>query len=354
MGLALVSERGVATLPPAGGERRLWRLLATLAREAADPGLAAPHEPADTLAAATRFLAEVYPDWLEREFNVANSWWGRVRAWSWPGILYVLLFALAAGGVTAAAAALGRGGSQSFLSAAALLAGVVLGVLALARLIQTAARQRTVLPGATRKQLALVLARHEGHGPGALGWLLENDHALAEAAGRWLDEHRAERPRAAFAADGTPLHADPAIARRLANALRRVVAGARDRLCLVLMADVLETADGWQDLHAALRSALARKHQVLFVAPWPEDAPLPASDAWEREPLYAADPLKLDPDAIQRLARLLEHRRLKDAFDRVAARLAELGIPVVVAADPRAPGAIVDRLELLRRAQLRR
>jgi hypothetical protein len=131
------------------------------------------------------------------------------------------------------------------------------------------------------------------------------------------------------------------------------VAHAKDDEFFVLMVDALSLLDGWQKFMSAVRTALARKHQVAVVFPWPDGLPPPNNAAWLAEGVAGVDLLKLDERAVNRLVRLLDFKAYRTAYQKVHDELARLRVPVICMAESDVIPQLLDRLESLRLARRR-
>ncbi len=119
----------------------------------------------------------------------------------------------------------------------------------------------------------------------------------------------------------------------------------RDNELFVLLADLFELTDRMEPLRRAVRVALGRHHRVVLVCPWSPDIPLP--DALEVEPAMGM------PGAVMEARRSLI-RRYHQAFEETRREFGRLAIPVVIARQREPVQLILDRMEQVRVAGIRR
>jgi uncharacterized protein (DUF58 family) len=354
VGLTIFDEATTSVLQPAPGKRQLIRFYARLAASAAEPPkpVTCPSSPLVDL--ATKFADDVYPDRMDPSVNRRSSapYW--VSLLFHAGTLYFILFltAVLATFVTMNAVG-GRPAMWQVLGLLALPVGLAMGVWTVRRLLKLDTLHFRRQERGRRKKLAALVAVDEGLGPGALSWLEHDEAALSAAVQRFLARHRVAYSPPLFDPRGKYLLSDVNKSQRVAKLLARAVAHAKDDEFFVLMVDALSLLDGWEVFLKAVRTALARKHQVAVVFPWPDGLPPPNNAAWLAEGVAGVDLLRLDERAINRLVRLLDFKAYRAAYLKVHDELARLRVPVVCMAENDAIPQLLNRLEGLRRARRR-
>jgi hypothetical protein len=221
-----------------------------------------------------------------------------------------------------------------------------------------------------RKKVAALLAVRYGLAPGGLGLMLEDDEQFTRHAQRFLAEHHVPFPVPLYDNQGRYLFAAPGKIDVLTKALLHAVARGHDNELFVILADLLESSDRLEPLIKAVHVALARHHQVVFICPWPPDLPPPEPtvDVSLREtPLRAErevygkkkrkrrkmDRPETDDDVYDMLEQMLEDR-FHAAYAQVRHALTRLGVTVICAASNQSVQLILDRMDRLRVAGIRR
>ncbi|MGL4460831.1 MAG: DUF58 domain-containing protein [Planctomycetia bacterium] len=354
VGLCLFDERGVEILPPESGPRQLVRLGAALAAAVARPPRPTYCPADDLVAPALNFTREVYPELVTPEVNQPGTWYQRLPRFSLPAPIYLFCIALALGGgamfyFVGSIEALEDIPGLGVIYLAALVAGVTAVFVGLQRLVRRLGRLwRT---RRRRKQLAGVLALDPRYGgPGSMPVLLYDDDRFSAAVQEFLSRHQAPFPRPLHAPNGEYLFAHPEKLEVAGRALLRAVAHGKDNEMFVVVADLLELPDHWEPLLKAIKVALARRHKVVVVAPWPGGMPTPVSDDWPDTTLAASDPMQrrfTNPAIAVWQLDMVRHRR---AYEDLSARLNKLGAVLILAAAGDAVPEIVRRLNRLRAA----
>jgi uncharacterized protein (DUF58 family) len=221
-----------------------------------------------------------------------------------------------------------------------------------------------------RKKLAALFSVRYGLAPGGLGLMLEDDEQFTRHAQRFLAEHHVPFPVPLYDSQGRYLFAVPAKIDMLTKALLQAIARGHDNELFVILADLLESSDRLDPLIKAVRVALARHHQVVFICPWPPDLPPPEPTvgASLRETLPHAerevygkkkrkrrtiDRPETEDDVYDLLEQMLEDR-LHAAFAQVRQALTRLGVTVICAESNQSVQLILDRMDRLRVAGIRR
>jgi uncharacterized protein (DUF58 family) len=198
---------------------------------------------------------------------------------------------------------------------------------------------------AVRKRLAALLTVVNGLPPGALSLMHEDDRPLGIALQEFLSLHHVPYPVPLYDWRGKYLFASPEKVEVLAAALLTAVRRGRDNELFVLLADLFELTGRMEPLRRAVRVALGRHHRVVLICPWSPDIPLP--DTPEVEPVHALT------SALAEARRALI-RRYHRAFQEVRREFGRLAIPVVCAKQREPVQLILDRMEQLRVAGIRR
>jgi uncharacterized protein (DUF58 family) len=198
---------------------------------------------------------------------------------------------------------------------------------------------------AIRKRLAAVVTVANGLPPGALTIMHEDDDAFAVALQEFLGQHQVPYSVPMYDSRGKYLFASREKVEVLSAAMLRAVRRGRDNELFVLLADLFELTDGMEPLRRAVRVALGRHHRVVLVCPWSPDIPLPDSEEVE-----AVFPLT---DPMTRARRSLI-RRYHRAYQETRREFGKLAVPVVIARQREPVQLILDRMEQLRVAGIRR
>ena len=113
---------------------------------------------------------------------------------------------------------------------------------------------------------------------------------------------------------------------------------------------------GREPLRQAIRVALGRHHRVILVCPWPPDMPPPGEpldSPFTRSAPHVQTWERVGPAAIDKLRRAMI-TRYHEAYEAVRHDLGRVGVPVVNAARGEPVQLILDRMEQLRVAGIRR
>jgi uncharacterized protein (DUF58 family) len=384
-GLCLVDEQRRTYIRPARGARHLVKLLRLLANVAALPPPTGPARVATLTPLAHAFALEVYPDLLRPDINHVPIW----LPWLWPQPAstirapsladrlnlwlpwWVLLFLTGSAVLLVVVLGVTLYGyytlwhgvdfdEGSFWRLAYWCAVSVLIEIGLTILFVWQGVRHLFFPGRRRlyrqrKQLAALLAVQQHLAPGGLGILLEDDERFALALQRFLTMHHVPYPLPLYDPQGRYRFASPAKVEALAQALLRAIRKQHDNELFVVMADLLELADGLEPLLRAVKVALARHHQVVVVCPWPPQVPPPTASSAGAIDLPEADSPSPSTGAPALEATLWKATtfRLHGAFHDLRRRFARLGVPVVCALIGDPVRLVLDRIDRLR-AQGRR
>jgi uncharacterized protein (DUF58 family) len=194
-----------------------------------------------------------------------------------------------------------------------------------------------------RKELAAILSVRYRLGPGGLAMLLEDDQSCAMYLQRFLGDHQVAAPISLYDHHGRYLFAEPHKAKVLADALLRAILHGKDNELFVLCVDLLHATDELSALERAVCVAKARHHQVLVICPWPAGVPKPGSTL---EPIST-----LDAYLHRGVDRLLEQvctDQLHAAFAQVQHAFGRIGVPVLCAAEKDPVAWILHRMRRLR------
>ena len=197
---------------------------------------------------------------------------------------------------------------------------------------------------AKRKRLAALLALQQGAGPGALSLLMEDDQYFGLALQQFLAEHQAPYPVPLYNWRGKYLFASKEKVEVLSTALLRAVRRGNDNELFVLLADLYELEEHLEPLRRAIRVAVGRHHRVILICPWPTDIPPPG------EALEAQRP---EMTIIDR-RRVAAIERYHVGYEAIRRDLGRIGVTVINAARGEAVQLILDRMEQLRVAGIRR
>ena len=306
VGLALFDERSIALVRPARGKRHLIDLLRRLGEVGRLPPAAGQTDMESLLQLAYPFAQEVYPELMDPGLN-RHSWLLPIL---FPKPEYLRKLTL---------------GDAMF---------------PWLRRLAPAAWQHA----ARRKRLAAVLALRLGTGPGGLSVLMEDDDYFGSALQQFLAEHQVPYPVPLYDWRGKYLFASAEKIDVLATALLRAVRRGHDNELFVLLVDLYDLNDRLEPLRQAIRVALGRHHRVIVVCPWPPDMPPPGD---------APEPRRPGQTALDRL-RSAVVIRYHAAYEAVRHDLGRIGVPVINAARGEAVQLILDRMEQLRVAGIRR
>jgi hypothetical protein len=197
-----------------------------------------------------------------------------------------------------------------------------------------------------RKRLSAVLAVVLGHSPGVMAQLMEDDEPFGLALQDFLARHYVPYPVALYDWRGKYQFSQPEKIEVLAAALVRAVRRAHDNELFVLLVDLVEQIDAIEPLRRALRVALGRHHRVVIVSPWQPDIPLPGTPLEEPRARWPGD-----------ISAHLRHYfidRYQNAQEQVRREFGRWGVTVVRALQDESMQLILDRMEQLRVAGIRR
>ena len=350
VGLVLFDQHGAEVLPPAPGQRHLAKILSALATAAGTPRAPGPMPAGPLIEPCWRLVGELYPSFLQTRLNSPGPWWRRLWHFSPRNVAVVLvLFALVG---TMIGFAL-KSESMELAAAAAAVAGLYIGLSVVAWLFGRPRSHRWDRSGRDpglllkRKQVAAVLAARQSLGAGAIAVYGRDDRAFALAAQVFLQEHHVPYARPLHDRHGRYLFRCDAKVAVLAGQLARAVGRARDNELFVLMVDLIERLDQAEPLFKAIRMARSRHHDVVVVCPWPASVPKPGSDDW---PQPDDRPEPLPPGKDNRELLHLDRQQYARGYERLAARLGKLRVPVICAEPGDAVHRLIDRVERLRNA----
>lgn len=362
-GLCLFDETRATTVRPGRGQRHVIQLINTLADAA---GLRATNTQAEVnslLPLACVLAEEVYPDWMNRSINTipvwlpwlspkpgytyrTPTWKDRINGWmpflvgfmglgglffSWVGILDLLM------------------GSRRNIMLLGLLLGPIMlvGMLILGLMLNV---QRRLAVYRWRKRLAAVLSVRYQLEPGGLSLLMEDDLLLMHFLHRFLIDHHVPFQPPMFTRRGRYLFASKSKVDVIAAELLRSVRRGHDNELFVIMADLMELNQDLEPFLRAVKVAVARHHQVLFVCPWPVGVPYPAAEQDQERgrlprrsvPLFTVE--QMNDQATQRLHAAVHDLRL---------RLARVGVRMLCTEPGESTRLILDKIERLRMASIR-
>jgi uncharacterized protein (DUF58 family) len=349
-GLCLFDEHAATTLRPARTPRHLAELLNRLADSAGLAPTQAEVPGEHLLPLAYAVAQEVYPELMRPDLNRFPAWlpwlsprpaWVRPRR-TWSHRLYGCLPLLAllllwqscgAGGLLLLllAPTVNELGPPVLVALGVALACFQLVALVLILRLFGRERQRE----AQRKRLAALLSVRYGLAPGGLEALLEDDRQFALALQRFLAEHRVPYALPLYDDRGRYLFRAPGKVEVLARAVLDGIGKGHDNELFVVLADVLELEDDLGPLLKAVKVALARHHQVVLVCPSPGRGTQGGPG----------------------LGSLLDEAtaaRLEQSYHRLRQTFARMGVAVVNAAGDEPVPLILERMERLRKAGIRR
>jgi len=191
-----------------------------------------------------------------------------------------------------------------------------------------------------RKQLALLFAADDRDSPAAVERYLHDDEWFRIRASAFLVENRIRmKPTIRSAVPNA------ALVSAAAEALARAVGRARDTEVYVLLLDLLERAEDLGGLAAAVRTARARKHRVLIVVPRPKDL------GDDRASILDVSPGDLKLPVLLKLALASQLQR---NYERIRRELTRAGAVVMRADEGDTAALILQRLDEVRTARIRR
>ena len=349
VGLTILKDRETTTTLPARSKIHTLKLMKQLSEAAGR--IPEPTAGLETIARTAYTAAqELYPERLERGVNARpiGLFWLPIADTRWFVLFLALLalplvlsrrFALEFLADVAGTFAPSNY-SWAVFAGLAILPGTLAGLLWFFHGIRGMLMPRSRRTS-RRKQLALLFAAEDGDSPAAVERYLNDDDAFRSRSVAFLREHRIRTPSAARAASasGTVLPA-------LSDAFVRAVGRARDTEVYVLLVDLLDHADDLAGLAAAVRTARARKHRVLIVVPRPKE--LGAADDTS---VLTVSPGELKLPVLLRLALAAQLQR---NYERIRRELTRAG-GVVLRADEGDPTALIlQRLDQVRTARIRR
>jgi uncharacterized protein (DUF58 family) len=195
-----------------------------------------------------------------------------------------------------------------------------------------------------RKTLAALFCGIDGDNPSALERYIHDDEFFNARANRFLADHRSLPPPAMLDDDGNYRFLGASKAEVLCDAMLRSIGTAKDNELYVILADLVElNAEQLEPVLKAVRAARGRHHQVMILLPWPVDLP----DKPEEE----------KPDRDLTIKRLIEdnlYNSYRGKFDRTRNALIRCGASVLKFYKGDAVRLILQRIEQVRHARIRR
>jgi len=376
--LCLFDENKSEVVKPDRTGPHLTQMLNRLADAAGLEPATTPVVPDDLVPLAYAFADRVYPDLLSAEVN-GMSWWATYfgnfpayrqrRGTFWQRLyrsrlliclvgglglplLFILIYAAAVAGVIFAhkpqdliAKTIGRGLVISTFFSAVSLAATLFFFVAFSLFGEGARRERI-----WRKRLAALLVHQYGPAAGGVSALLEDEMLLSLRLQRFLADHRVPYSLPLYDEAGKYLFGAPGKISVLATAIVQAVSRGRDNELFVILADVLELDQDIAPLMRAVKVALGRHHQVLFICPWPPALPLPDTEGTEDSATWV---IPSDPNSAPLPPGLgsLTTERLQAAYARIRHSFGSLGVQVVCAASEHPIALILDRIDRLRRVR---
>jgi hypothetical protein len=205
-----------------------------------------------------------------------------------------------------------------------------------------------------RKRLSALLALKCGLGPGGVGLFMEDDERFALQLQRFLAEHHVPFPVSLYDAQGRYLFASPEKVDVLAKTLLHAVAKGHDNELFVILADLLELADRLDPLLRAMRVALARHHQIVVICPWPPGVRPPDGDSKKTARRRRAEHAWGPNADLLRLLQQMTEERLDKSYRQLLYAFTRLGVTVICAESKQSAQLILDRMDRLRVAGIRR
>jgi uncharacterized protein (DUF58 family) len=198
-----------------------------------------------------------------------------------------------------------------------------------------------------RKQLGLLFAGLDGSGPGTVERTIHDDDFIRVRANRFLTDHSIRLTPTLVDGRGRYRFRSPEKAEVLASAVTRAIARARDNELYVIFADLVSlNAEELQPVIRAVRTARARKHQVMVVVPWPDGL---------AKPVESGGPIAFPPKPT--LA-AITRRTLETGFARgfleLRRTLVAAGATVVRVDADEPVKLVLDKLDRLRGVRVRR
>jgi len=198
-----------------------------------------------------------------------------------------------------------------------------------------------------------LFAALDGAGPAEIERHRYDDRHFVARATRFLLDHRVRLPLVLTERDGRYRFRSEGKIAVLADALIRSVGRARDNELYVVLADLSELAADLGPLVRAAKVARARHHQVLVIVHWPPDVP-PPDDAQARMTGRKGPTEAKQGFRIGTLVKSVLSTRYQKGYAAVRAALAKSGATVVRVEDGDPVQLVLDRLDRLRGARLRR
>jgi len=349
VGLTILKDDETTTTLPARSKIHTLRLLKQLSEAAGR--IPEPNAPLETLTREAYTAAqEMYPERLERGVNARpiGLFWLPVSDTRWVYLLIVLMalplvlsrrFALEfLADVAGTFAPLNY--SWAVFAGLAVLPGTLAGLLWFFHGIRGLMMPRSRRTS-RRKQLSLLYATDDADSPAAVERYLHDDQAFQTRTAAFLREHRIR-----IKAKQGPTSTNANLLAAAISALARSVGRARDTETYILLLDLLDHADDLSALAATVRTARARKHRVLIVVPRPQEL----GDPGEGSILDVA-PGDLKLPALLRLALASQLQR---NYERLRREMTRAGAVVLRADEGDTTALILQRLDQVRTARIRR
>jgi uncharacterized protein (DUF58 family) len=381
-GVCLFDERQAREIKPGRTPRHRSEVMNELADAAKLAPAAGSVNPEELIPVAHSFAEEVYPHLLRPEINRVPFW----VPWLWNVPKYpkprfsfgryffrLVFFLLSMIPLTVFLAVLlvvwnelhqwkytraffSRPPSAGFFTAAgAFSLGYLLVVYLFLRCLPLLFKPRQRRMIERRKEMSALLSVKHGLAPGGVALLMEDNDRFAQETQHFLGEHHIPCPLALYDEHGRYLFAAPGKIDVLTAALLRAVARGHDNEMFVVLADLLELSDHFDPFLRAVRVALARHHQVVFICPWPPGLPRPEDDERKQKRRRRPATLRVNTqDDLYRLVRQMTEDRLHLAYRRLRQALTRMGVTVICAEDNLSAQLILDRMDRLRVAGIRR
>jgi uncharacterized protein (DUF58 family) len=350
VGMQILRESGSETLAPARTKIHVLRILKMLTVSASE--LPQPQALDAELTARFAFpvASELYPDRLQSFVNSRpfGLFWLPISDSRWQYVMWGLLglptlffspwiLELLAN-ISATFAPAGKTWMLFFgLSIAPGVLAILLWLLHGVRGFLQPRAGRT----SRRKQLAMLFAGQDAAEPILVERYLNDDVEFTRRASRFLHVHHVRLPLAMYDRDGTNRYRNPEKLTQLTHAITRSLSLARDNELYVVLAELLELSQELEPLLKTIRAVRARHHAIIVLMPWPADVP--------REMLPETEPLKLGT-----LVKQVLIRRTHEQYQHARQHLVQAGATVMLLDATDSVQLVLDRLDRLRTARVRR